>query len=97
MNLAYEVFDGMPGFITKAKNDWTVVAIDENSSKLVMKAIFRSKGIMGAMMNGMMKKKMTETLDNVLNDAKIYAETGKISEMKAKRIAEIQKKSKTAA
>lgn len=97
MNLAYEVNNGMPGFITKAQNDWTVVSLGENKSKLVMKAVFRSKGLMGSMMNGKMKKKMEETLTTVLNDAKVYAETGKISQAKAERVAKLQKKSKVAA
>lgn len=97
MNLAYAVTDGMPGFVTKATNDWFVVPLGENQSKLVMKAEFGSKGIMGWMMNGMMEKKMNETLETVLNDAKVYAETGKISKAKEKRIAELAKKNKLAA
>ncbi|MEQ8325505.1 MAG: SRPBCC family protein [Vicingaceae bacterium] len=97
MNLAYEVTDGMPGFITAAVNDWTVVSVNGNQSKLIMKAKFESKGLMGGLTRGMMKKKMTETLETVLNDAKIYAETGQISEAKKARIAELQKKNKMAA
>lgn len=97
MNLAYEVKDGMPGFVTKAINDWTVVPVGNNQSKLVMKAEFGSKGLMGAMMNGMMEKKMHKTLDTVLNDAKVYAETGKVSAVKQKRIEDLKKKNKKAA
>lgn len=92
MNLAYEVNDGMPSFVTKAVNDWTVVAIDENRSKLIMNAEFRSKGLMGTLMNGMMERKMTETLETVLKDAKIYAETGKPSPNKIQRIYELEEK-----
>lgn len=97
MNLAYAVLEGMPGFVTKAANDWTVVAIDENHSKLVMKAEFESKGLMGKMMNGMMRKKMEKTLDTVLNDAKVFAETGQVSQEKADRMAELERKNKKAA
>ena len=92
MNLAYEVTDGMPGFVTRAVNDWTVVPVSKNQSRLVMKAEFRSKGVMGKMMNGMMEKKMSETLETVLMDAKIYAETGEISPAKQERIASLSKK-----
>lgn len=97
MNLAYEVIDGMPGFVTKAANDWTVVRINDKQSKLVMKGEFRVKGLLGMMMNGMMEKKMNETLETVLNDAKVYAETGKISEAKEQRKLALQKKMKKAA
>jgi len=91
-NLAYQVNSGMPGFITKAVNDWQVVPVNANQSKMIMKAEFRSKGLMGILMNGMMKKKMNKTLETVLNDAKIYAETGEVSEAKRKRIQRLANK-----
>ena len=94
MNLAYRVNEGMPGFVTKAVSDWTVVDLGNNKSKLVMKAQFGSKGLMGSMMNGMMKKKMNQTLDTVLNDAKVYAETGNVSMAKKERVAHLEKKQK---
>ena len=97
MTLTYAVLDGMPGFMTKAENTWSVIPIDENHSKLVMAADFESKGLMGTLMNGMMKKKLSTTLDTVLNDAKIYAETGQISKAKRERIEELKRKQKIAA
>ena len=97
MTLAYEVMDGMPGFVTMAKNEWTVIDLGRNQSKLVMKAQFRSKGLMGTLMNGMMKKKMTETLETVLNDAKVFAETGKVSNAKKERAQELSRKGRLAA
>lgn len=97
MNLAYAVTDGMPGFVTEAVNDWTVEALSSTSAKLVMRASFRSKGLMGSVMNGMMKKKMSETLQTVLNDAKVYAETGRPSLNKQKRVDELARKNKLVA
>ena len=96
MTLSYVVNDGMPGFVSMAKNTWTVVAVNENQSKLVMKARFETKGLMGAMMRGTMSKKMNETLNTVLNDAKVYAETGVPSEVKQARIAKLEKKKQAA-
>ena len=87
----------MPGFITEATNDWTVVAVDDSHCKLVMKAKFRTKGLMGTLMTGNMEKKMTGLLDTVLNDAKVYAETGYPSDEKLARMAQLDKKSKKAA
>lgn len=97
MNLAYEVMDGMPSFMVSAVNDWTVVPLGPNSSKLVMKAEFISKGLMGMMTRGMMQRKMSETLETVLNDAKIYSETGKVSKAKKERIEELRIKQLKAA
>ncbi len=95
MNLAYVVNTGMPGFVTHAENDWTVIPVDANRSKLVMKAKFEVKGLMGMLMKGTMKKKMVKTLGAVLVDAKVYAESGKISEAKAARVAQLAKKKKS--
>lgn len=90
--LEYEVKEGMPGFVSSAVNEWTVVAIDDNTSKLVMNGRFGTKGLMGSLMNRMMEKKMIETLTTVLNDAKVYAETGNVSESKQKRMNQLAKK-----
>jgi response regulator of citrate/malate metabolism len=89
--------DGMPGFVTQAKNNWIVIPINAHQSKLIMKAQFRSKGLMGFLMKGMMKKKMDETLETVLNDAKVYSETGNISIAKQERMNELEEKMKRAA
>lgn len=97
MNLAYQVIEGMPSFITKAVNDWTVVEIDEGHSKLVMKAEFGLKGLMGSLMKGMMKRKMENLLDVVLNDAKVYLMTGEPSENKQDRMRRLAKQDKIAA
>ncbi len=90
--LAYEVTDGMPSFVTHASNEWSVHPHSVNQSILRMQANFKSKGILGALMNGLMKKKMNDTLETVLNDAKIYLETGEISAAKQKRIDHLAKK-----
>ena len=92
LTLSYAVNTGMPGFITKAVNKWTVVPVDSQRSKLVMHADFQVKGLMGSLMKGTMEKKMNQTLQTILNDAKVYSETGKVSIVKAKRIDKLEKK-----
>ena len=96
MNYAYDVVEGMPKFVAKASNDWTVVSVGPNQSKLVMKVDFRVKGLMGTLMKGMMQKKMEKLLGVVLNDLKVYAETGKPSASKQKRINKLAKKKQAA-
>jgi hypothetical protein len=97
MTLAYVVLEGMPSFITHAQNDWTVEPTGIHQSKLVMKADFSLQGIMGRFMKPMMKSKMEKLLDVVLNDAKIFAETGSISETKRKRNELLEKQNLIAA
>ena len=92
MTLTYVVNEGMPTFVTLAQNKWTVIPVDATHSKLVMNAKFELKGLMGSLMKGMMRGKLNKTLDTTLTEAKMYAETGEISEAKAKRIAKLKKK-----
>ncbi|MEO1011316.1 MAG: SRPBCC family protein [Bacteroidota bacterium] len=92
MSLGYVVNKGMPAFIHKAANEWSVVPVGHHRSKLVMKATFELTGIMGLLMKGIMQRKMGKTLETVLKDAKVYAETGQVSEAKRKRIRELEKK-----
>lgn len=87
--LTYEVFNGFPGFVTKAANHWTVKEVGPNQSQLVMEVTMKMKPFMGALMGGMMKKNINSLLPVVHNDLKVYAETGEISESKAARIASL--------
>ncbi len=89
--LAYSVTGGMPNFVESATNEWSVLEDGPNKSILTMSAKFRSKGVVAILMNPLMKKNLKETLEIVLKDAKIYAETGLISEAKRKRIEELKK------
>lgn len=96
MSFAYDVTVGMPSFVNSASNDWTVVRVGPNQSKMVLKADFHVKGLMGTLMKGMMEKKMNKLLGVVLNDLKVYAETGQPSESKLARMKELAKKNKAA-
>lgn len=97
MNLAYEVVEGMPKFVVSVINDWTVVPVSESQSKLVMKADFKVKGLMGGLMRGIMKSKMEKLLDQVLLDARVYSETGMPSEVKQQRLKKLKEQQKVAA
>lgn len=92
MTLTYQVQDGMPGFIELAENTWTIVPVDATHAKLIMAAKFRVSGLMGGMMKGSMKRKMEKTLSLVLNDAKVYMETGEVSALKAERMEKLARK-----
>ena len=90
--LTYEVINGMPGFIALAQNKWKVAAKNEGQSILMMEAEFQLKGVIGLLMKRIMKGKMSDTLDIVLNDAKYYAEHGTASPAKLRRLEKIRKK-----
>ena len=91
MELTYKVLEGFPGFVKLAQNHWTVESVSPTSSRVKMEVTMKMKPFMGAMMGGMMKKNINGLLPVVLNDLKVYAETGEVSESKAARIASLNK------
>ena len=92
MNLVYDVVGGLPGFVEKATNNWTIVSVGENQSKIIMKMRFNVKGLMGALMKGVMKRQIEKIINTSMNDLKVYAETGKPSAEKQKRINKLATK-----
>jgi len=88
--LAYEVYEGFPGFVTLGRNHWTIESITPTSSRVTMQMTMKMKPFMGALMGGMMKKNINTLLPIVLNDLKVYAETGEVSESKKARIASLK-------
>ena len=69
---------------------WPIIG--PNQCKTEMTVTMHLKPLMGFLMGGMFKKNIHKILDEVIEDLKIYAETGKISEAKEKRIAQLEKK-----
>ena len=90
--LGYSVDAGIPGFVTYMANNWRVIEVGPNQCKTEMTVTMHLKPLMGFLMGGMFKKNVHKILDEVIEDLKIYAETGKISEAKEKRIAQLEKK-----
>ena len=89
--LAYEVLKGFPGFITSAINTWSLNKV-EKQTKVTMHIKMGTKGLKGAIMGPMMKIKLNKTVEGVLQDFKIFVETGKVSQQKQKELAKYLKK-----
>lgn len=84
--LSYNLIEGAPGFITLANNHWKVVEIGPNQSKIEMNVTMHMKKIAGFFLGGLIKKQMRRQVNIVLEELKIYAETGEVSEAKKKQI-----------
>lgn len=89
--LAYDAHIGLPGFVTYANNQWRVVELESGKSSLEMTITMRLKPFMGALMGGMFKKNLNNTIDSVLRDLKVYTETGEDSQQKKDRMAALSK------
>lgn len=67
----------MPFFVTKATNDWQLTKLDPQKTKLKIKMEAGLKGIIGWLMQPMMKKKMNKLGNELAEDFAYYVENGK--------------------
>lgn len=74
--LSYQVTEGMPGMVSYMTNYWKLSETPDGKTKLVMKMEMKTKGFLGSMMKGMMKKKMTKLSKEVIEEFKYYVEKG---------------------
>lgn len=90
--LGYTVDTGLPGFVVYMVNNWRVVPVGKNHCRAEMTITMKLKPFMGAIMGPMFKMNVNKVLNDVIEDLKIYAETGEISEAKKKRIVQLARK-----
>ena len=89
--LQYKVVKGFPGFITSADNTWSLERNGSNTL-LRMHMTMQTKGFKGAIIGPMMKIQLNKTVAGVIEDLKIFVETGNPSNYKQKELAKNRKK-----
>ncbi len=89
---AYELIRGAPAFMVFAGNHWSIKEISPNQCTLKMDATIRMKRFMGFLFGGKMKRTIEKQLPETLQELKLYAETGEVSEAKKERMSELKKK-----
>lgn len=90
--LAYELTEGAPGFVKFAGNHWAAFAVGTNQSQVTMEVTMHLSKFMGFFLGGFIKKDMKKQVSVFLDELKLYAETGEISEAKKKQIEKMKKK-----
>ncbi|WP_299224436.1 SRPBCC family protein [uncultured Psychroserpens sp.] len=90
--LEYEVIEGFPFFVDTAINNWQLTAISPERTKVDMHLIVKTKGLVGSIMNPMMKMQLKKQIAYIPNDLKCYVETGNTSQNKAKEIEKLSNK-----
>lgn len=85
--LSYDLIEGVPGFITFVNNHWKIIEIGPEQCKLEMEVTMHMKKFAGFFFSAAIIKQMTKQVNIVLEELKIYAETGKVSEKKRKQLA----------
>lgn len=88
--LSYEVLEGFPFFVKQGVNTWRLTARG-NKTVVNIHMVITTGGFVGAIMNPMMKFQLNSLLEQVANDLKHYAETGKPSPNKAKELKKLAK------
>ncbi len=84
--LAYELTEGAPKFLLMASNHWKVVEIGPNQSQLHMYVSNHLTRLMGFLAAKKMTNLASEQINIVMNDLKVYAETGHVSEKKRAQV-----------
>ncbi len=76
-HLAYIVTQGMPGMVKTATNDWKLTKSGSGKTKLKIKMEFVFQGILGFIMQPLMKIKLNKIAQEMVEDFGHYAENGK--------------------
>lgn len=84
--LAYNLTDGAPSFITFSSNHWKIIEVSTHQSKIEMNVTMHMKRFAGFFLRKLITKQMKKQVNIVLEELKIYAETGQVSEAKRKQI-----------
>lgn len=90
-SLSYVVEQGMPQMVKYATNTWQLNSLGQDKTKLVMTMDITLGGIMGFMMQPMMKMMMSKMGKTLLSDFKYYVEYGQPSTEKIKAMNEYKK------
>lgn len=74
-SLSYQVYEGMPKMVKYAVNNWKLISTPDGKTKLEMQIEMKTGGMMGKMMKGTMKRKMTKLSKEVAEEFKYFVET----------------------
>ncbi len=90
--LAFDVFEGMPGFVTYTNNRTVITDLSQDKSQAELQITMHMKPLLGWLLGGMLKKNLSNLIDSALDDLKVFAETGKPSDRKQARIRKLSSK-----
>lgn len=80
--LTYQAANGLPGFVTRARNRWQVTPIDQNRTQVTFAAEVRVRGLFGWLARWVLLVQVGRTGRHLLDDLKHYVEHGKPSPRK---------------
>ena len=75
--LSYEVTDGLPKFVIKSENTWKLSTAAEGTTNVEIRMKMQTKGFIGWLLGGVVKRKTEKLLDESVEELKYYVENGK--------------------
>src|SRR6266511_610288 len=84
--LTYEA-TGMPGFVTTARNTWTVTPFDERHCRVTLDAQLDTRGLIGALARRLLLRLVEHTSRHLADDLRHYVEHGTPSPRKQRQLA----------
>ncbi|MFD2561474.1 SRPBCC family protein [Aquimarina rubra] len=90
--LEYEVIEGFPFFVDTAINNWQLTKISADRTQVEMHLVVKTRGLIGSIMNPMMRMQLNKQLVHIPNDLKHFVETGKPSQNKEKEQQKLSQK-----
>lgn len=90
--LAYEIKEGMPSFVKRATNTWKLTRINQHKTLLQIHAVLHISGIVGTLLQPIMRIKMTSFASEALDDFKYYVEKGVPHPRKIKALEKTKKR-----
>ena len=75
----------IPGFVSNLQNIWNLREAGPEAARVSSNLTADVRGIRGVVMGPMMKSRFGKAVDRSIEDLRVYAETGEVSEHKRRR------------
>jgi hypothetical protein len=77
---------GMPGFVSTARNTWTVTPLDDHRCRVILDAQFDTRGFVGALARWLLLLRVGRTSRYLADDLRHYVEHGTLSPRKQRQL-----------
>ena len=79
------IAEKIPGFVSNVQNIWSLREAGPEATRVSLNLTADVRGIRGIVMGPMMKSRFGKAIDRSIEDLRVYAETGDVSDHKRRR------------
>jgi hypothetical protein len=79
--------EGMPAFVTLARNTWTVTPLDPGRCRVSLRARFDTRGLLGLLGRWVILAQTRRTSRHLTDDLRVFVQTGRPSPHKQRQLA----------